>query len=100
MALFFASNAMMGLMRSFNKNYIGFAKRKDLHTRWMAIKLTTLLFLLLLGFLILIITQGAVLKWIGIKSSTLRDIIYYVRWIFVVALIYYSIAYLFDWSYK
>ena len=28
LALFFASNAMMGLMRSFNKNYVGFAKRK------------------------------------------------------------------------
>ncbi len=37
LALYFASNAMMGLMRSFNKNYIGFAKRKDLHNRWMAI---------------------------------------------------------------
>jgi membrane protein len=97
-ALFFASNAMMGLMRSFNKNYIGFAKRKDLHTRWMAIKLTALLFLLLLGFLILIITQGAVLKWIGINNSTLRDIIYYVRWIFVVALIYYSIAFIYKYA--
>ena len=27
LALFFASNAMMGLMRSFNKNYHGFEKR-------------------------------------------------------------------------
>jgi len=98
MALFFASNAMMGLMRSFNKNYIGFAKRKDLHTRWMAIKLTALLFLLLLGFLILIITQGVVLKWIGINNTTLIDIIYYVRWIFVWALIYYSIAFIYKYA--
>jgi membrane protein len=98
MALFFASNAMMGLMRSFNKNYIGFAKRNDLHTRWMAIKLTALLFLLLLAFLILVITQGAVLKWIGIENSTLREIIYYVRWIFVVGLIYYSIAFIYKYA--
>ncbi len=98
MALFFASNAMMGLMRSFNKNYIGFAKRNDFHTRWMAIKLTTLLFLLLLAFLILIITQGVVLKWIGIENSTLREIIFYVRWIFVVGLIYYSIAFIYKYA--
>ena len=98
MALFFASNAMMGLKRSFNKNYIGFAKRNDFHTRWMAIKLTTLLFLLLLAFLILIITQGVVLKWIGIESSTLREIIFYVRWIFVVGLIYYSIAFIYKYA--
>ena len=97
-ALFFASNAMMGLMRSFNKNYLGFAKRNDFHTRWMAIKLTALLFLLLLAFLILVITQGVVLKWMGLKSSTLIEIIYYVRWIFVIGLIYYSIAFIYKYA--
>jgi len=97
-ALFFASNAMMGLMRSFNKNYLGFAKRKDLHTRWLAIKLTALLFLLVLGCLILLITQGALLKWIGVKNQIFRDIIFYVRWIFIVALIYYSIAFIYKYA--
>ncbi|MFT3679301.1 MAG: YihY/virulence factor BrkB family protein [Ferruginibacter sp.] len=98
LALFFASNAMMGLMRSFNKNYMGFAKRNDFHSRWMAIKLTTLIFSLLLGFLILLITQGAVLKWMGIKSSVTRVFIFYVRWIFIVALIYYSIAFIYKYA--
>jgi membrane protein len=98
LALFFASNAMMGLMRSFNKNYIGFAKRKDLHNRWMAIKLTSLIFLLVLGCLILPITQGAVLKWMGIESVLLRTIIVYVRWIFVVALVYFSIAFIYKYA--
>lgn len=97
-ALFFASNAMMGLMRSFNKNYLGFAKRKDLHTRWLAIKLTALLFLLVLGCLILLITQGALLKWIGVKNQIFREIIFYVRWIFIVALIYYSIAFIYKYA--
>ena len=58
LALFFASNAMMGLMRSFNKNYIGFEKRSGLHKRWMAIRLTALIFSLVLGCLLLLITQG------------------------------------------
>ncbi len=98
LALFFASNAMMGLMRSFNKNYIGFAKRKDMHNRWMAIKLTSLIFLLVLGCLMLLITQGAVLKWIGIESAVLREIIIYVRWIFIVALVYYSIAFIYKYA--
>jgi len=98
LALYFASNAMMGLMRSFNKNYIGFEKRNDFHNRWMSIKLTALIFLLVLGCLILLITQGAVLKWIGIKSELLRDIIYYVRWIFIVALVYYSIAFIYKYA--
>lgn len=98
LALFFASNAMMGLMRSFNKNYIGFAKRKDLHKRWMAIKLTSLIFLLVLGCLTLLITQGEVLKWLGVKSATLRSIIFYARWIFIVALVYFSIAFIYKYA--
>ncbi|CAN5612595.1 YihY/virulence factor BrkB family protein [soil metagenome] len=98
LALFFSSNAMMGIMRSFNKNYIGFAKRKDLYNRWVAIKLTTLIFLLVLGCLILLVTQGVVLKWIGIKSQLLREIIFYARWIFILALIYYAIAFIYKYA--
>ena len=98
LALFFASNAMMGLMRSFNKNYIGFEKRRDIQNRWMAIKLTSLIFLLVLGCLILLITQGAVLKLLGIQSADLREIIYYARWIFIVTLVYYSIAFIYKFA--
>jgi membrane protein len=98
LALFFASNAMMGLMRSFNKNYIGFEKRKDLLNRWMAIKLTALIFLLVLGCLILLITQGTVLKLFGIQSANVREIIYYVRWVFIVTLVYYSIAFIYKFA--
>jgi membrane protein len=98
LALFFASNAMMGLMRSFNKNYIGFEKRRDIQNRWMAIKLTSLIFLLVLGCLILLITQGAVLKLLGIQSANLREIIYYVRWIFIITLVYYSIAFIYKFA--
>ncbi len=98
LALFFASNAMMGLMRSFNKNYIGFKKRKGLHDRWVAIRLTVLIFGLVLGCLILLITQGAVLKWIGIKSDWWITVIYYIRWLFIIALIYFSIAFIYKYA--
>jgi membrane protein len=98
LALFFASNAMMGLMRSFNKNYIGFEKRKGLHKRWVAIRLTALIFGLVLGCLILLITQGAVLKWIGVKSNFWQDFIYYVRWIVIIGLVFYSIAFIYKYA--
>jgi membrane protein len=98
LALFFASNAMMGIMRSFNKNYVGFQKRMGLHKRWTAIKLTSLLFSLVLGCLILLITQGVVLKWLGIKSAGLRQVIFYLRWIFIVGLIYFSYAFIYKYA--
>ncbi len=98
LALFFASNAMMGLMRSFNKNYIGFERRAGLHDRWIAIRLTTLIFGLVLGCLVLLITQTAFLKWVGLKSNFWLDFISYIRWIFIIALIFYSIAFIYKYA--
>lgn len=98
LSLFFASNAMMGLMRSFNKNYIGFQKRTGLKNRWIAIRLTVLIFGLVLACLILLITQGVVLKWMGIQNATVREIIGYVRWIFIIALVFYSIAFIYKYA--
>ena len=98
LALFFASNAMMGIMRSFNKNYIDFKKRKGLHNRWIAIRLTSLIFCLVLGCLILLITQGAVLKWLGIKNQSWREVIFYVRWIFIVSMVFFSISFIYKYA--
>jgi len=97
-ALYFASNAMMGLMRSFNRNYEGFEKRKWLHNRWIAIRLTVLIFGLVMGCLILLITQGAVLKWLGMGSQFWIEFIFYIRWIFIIALIFYSIAFIYKYA--
>jgi len=98
LALFFASNAMMGLMRSFNKNYHGFEKRKGLHNRWIAIRLTTLIFGLVLGCLVILITQGAVLKWFGLRSGFWLEFIAYVRWLVIIFLIFYSIAFIYKYA--
>jgi len=95
LALLFASNAMMGLMRSFNKNYLGFEKRNTLHKRWVAIKLTMMIFGLVFSCLILLVMQRTFLKWIGIKSAAIREIIFYARWGIIIALVYYSIAFIY-----
>ena len=98
LALFFASNAMMGIMRSFNKNYIDFKKRKGLHNRWIAIRLTSLIFCLVLGCLILLITQSQVLKWMGMKNRDWREVIFYVRWLFIVAMVFFSISFIYKYA--
>lgn len=98
LALFFASNAMMGLMRSFNKNYHGFERRAGLHNRWIAIRLTVLIFGLVLGCLVILITQGAVLKTFGLKSGFWLAFIAYVRWLVIVALVFYSVAFIYKYA--
>ena len=98
LALFFASNAMIGIMRSFNKDYVGFEKRRGLKRRWMAIKLTSILLGLVLACLLLLIMQGVVLKWIGVRSRDWRQVIFYIRWVFIVGLIFYSFAFIYKYA--
>lgn len=98
LSLFFASGAVMGLMRSFNKNHVGFEKMKGLKTRWEAIKLTVMLFGLLLACLILLLLQKSILHLMGINNETLRNVIMYGKWIFIVGLIYYSYAFIYRYA--
>ena len=98
LALFFASNAMIGIMRSFNKDHLGFEPRRGLARRWMAMKLTFILLGLVLGCLLLLLTQGAVLKWMGIRNQEWRQWIFYIRWIFIVGLIFYSFAFVYKYA--
>ncbi|WP_207510887.1 YihY/virulence factor BrkB family protein [Longitalea luteola] len=96
--IFFASNGMMGLMRSFNKNYIGFEKRTGLNARMVAIKLTILLMGLILGCLLLLIAQSAVLKFLGIRNAAVLAFIGVFRWLFIIALIFYAIAFIYKYA--
>jgi membrane protein len=98
LSLFFASNAVMGLMRSFNKDYIGFQKIKGLKKRWRAIKLTILLFSLLMLSLILLLVQNNVLNMIGIKNMQIKHLILYGKWIFIIGLIFYSYAFIYKYA--
>ncbi|MEO5648367.1 MAG: YihY/virulence factor BrkB family protein [Ginsengibacter sp.] len=97
-SLFFASNAVMGLMRSFNKDYVGFEKIKGLKKRWEAIKLTLMLFGLLLTYLILLLLQSNILKWLGIQNVQLRNLIMYGKWIFIIGLIFSSFAFIYRYA--
>ena len=96
--LFFGSNGMMGLMRSFNKNYMGARKRTGLKKRWIAIRLTLLIMSLLLACLLLLIMQGVILKWMGVTNTTVRNAIDLLRWGLIISLIFYSIAFIYKYA--
>lgn len=98
-SLFFASNAVMGLMRSFNKNeYVGFEKIKGLARRWEAIKLTLMLFGLLLLTLFLLLLQRSILEWFGIDNTFVRDVILFGKWILIGSLIFFSFAFIYRYA--
>lgn len=95
LSLFFSSNAIMGIMRSFDKNYLGFRKRSDLHKRLAAIKITVVLFLIVFACILLLIGRGAVLKWLGIESALVRELIMNARWLVIILLFFACISYIY-----
>jgi membrane protein len=95
LSMFFSSNAIMGIMRSFDKNYIGFKKRTGLQKRGAALKITMILFFLVLASILLLVGQGAVLKALGIKKYEVRNLITNIRWIVIVFLFFASISYIY-----
>jgi membrane protein len=98
LAMYFSSNAVMGIMRSFDKQYVGFIKRKGFHQRWVALRLTFILFILFFLTLSSLVMQGAVLKWMGVKNVFFITVFNYFRWILIVLLFFYSISFIYRWA--
>jgi membrane protein len=96
LALFYSSNAMMGIMRSFNKSLVYNAHRNPLTTRWMAIKLTTLVLCMVIGSVIILGTQAELLRtWLReahISGRNAHWLFRTVRWVVVIPLFYIAIA--------
>jgi membrane protein len=95
LSMFFSSNAMMGIMRSFDKNYIGFKKRKGFQKRAAALKITMVLFVIVFASVLLLISRGAVLQWLGIESNVIRNILLNARWAIIVLLFFACISYIY-----
>ena len=99
LALYFSSNAMIGIMNSFNKmNYIGFSQRHIVHDRWVALKLTVILFLIMMISIVVLISRETVLKWLGIESPTIRAIILNLRWIVIILLFFFTISFIYRYA--
>lgn len=98
LSLFFASNAVIGIMRSFNKDYIGFETIKGLKKRWEAIKLTLMLFGLLLTYFFLLLLQTNILNWMGIEDTTLKQVILASKWLLIIALIFSTYAFIYRYA--
>jgi membrane protein len=95
LSMFFSSNAMMGIMRSFDKNYLGFKKRKGLQKRLVALKITMVLFVFVFASILLLIARGTILTFLGIENETLITIIINARWLIIILLFFFCISYIY-----
>lgn len=94
LSIFFSSNAIMGIQRSFDKNYIGFRKRTGWQKRVSALKITMVLYVLVFMSVLLLITQGQLLKLIVVNETT-REFILNARWVVIVLLFFGCISYIY-----
>lgn len=95
LSMFFSSNAMMGIQRSFDKGYIGFKKRKGLQKRGVALKITFVIFILVFASVLLLMARGQVLEFFGIENETVKSIITNARWGVIVLLFFSCISYIY-----
>ena len=95
LAIFFSSNAMMGVQRSFDRDYPGFEKRGGLHKRRVALQLTMLVFFLIFICILLLIAQANVLRWLGVESAIWRNIIHNSRWILIILLTFWIVSFIY-----
>jgi membrane protein len=94
LALFYSSNAMIGIMRSFNKSLTYNTRRNAVQTRWLAIRLTLLVLFIIIGSVIILVTTGNVLKYFHISYSnkSARWMFRTIRWVVIIPLFYMTIA--------
>lgn len=102
LAVFYASNAILGIMRSFNRSLHFFKERGFFAERWTAIKLTTVLIMLIMATTTLIVLQGTFFRYLmnslNITSEPLRLVIYHVKTVIIVVLVLYSIGIIYKYA--
>jgi membrane protein len=101
LVIFYASNAMMGIIRTFDKSILH-AKTHFIHKRWKAIKLTLFLILLVIGSVLFLIGHDALQKilrhyfhfnkdnWLWWWEGT--------RWLVIILLIFFGIAIIYRYA--
>lgn len=102
LVVFYASNAMMGVIRTFDKS-IDEKKGYFLHQRWRAIRLTLLLIILVVVSTFLLLLGKTQLLFIlknvfHLKSS--ERVIWWndFRWVIIILIVYFGIAFVYKYA--
>ncbi len=92
LTLYFSSNGMMGLIRSFDRDHSVYVKRNSFKRRWTAIKLTFMLILaLILAIAVLIIQSNAINKYLESWFNTVA-LIKWLSILFVISFDFFTIS--------
>ena len=101
-AVYYASNAVLAMMRSFNRSLVHVKQRSFLGERWTAIRLTTVLILLIMATVTLLVTQGELFRYIlrslDIENPVITYLLFSVRGVIIILLVLYSIGFIYKYA--
>lgn len=102
LAVFYSSNAMMGVIRTFDRSLLHRRRTHFFAKRLRAIRLTVIVILLIIGTILISLGQGALFKAImgrlGITSAAVRLLIRSLRWVVILALFLSSIGLIYKYA--
>ncbi len=99
LVVFTSSNAMMGIIRSFDRSVTEKRKTNFLDKRLRAIRLISTLISLLIGTILISVGQGYVftkiMQWANVKNTMLITLIQNSRWLVILFLFIYTLGYIY-----
>lgn len=102
LAIFYSSNAMMGIIRTFDRSLIEKQKSNFIHLRLRAISLTTVIIVFFIGTILILLGQGVLfsymMEWLKISNVYVQKLIQNIRWIVIVFLFLYSVAIIYKFA--
>ncbi|MDQ2753899.1 MAG: YihY/virulence factor BrkB family protein [Bacteroidota bacterium] len=102
LVLFTSSNAMMGIIRAFDRSVIEKRKTNFIKKRLRAIRLIITLVSLLLGTVLISVGQGylftKIMQWADIKNGSVIKIIQNSRWLVIFFLFVLAIGYIYKYA--
>lgn len=100
--IFSASNAMVGIIRTFDRSIDDLHNAGFFRKRWRAIKLTVVMLLLLIGSLLILAGQNilfdAIMYWLHIDNPVLMQWIRSARWLFIMVLFLIAIGIIYKYA--
>lgn len=102
LVVYYASNAMLGVIRTFDKSIYQHERRSNFFKkRLKAIRMTVIMLGLIIGVILLLIGQGIlfdkIVRWLDLKSSDIFWVTL-VRWLLTLGLFFYSISFIYKYG--
>ncbi len=103
-AVYFSSNAMITIMRTFNKSilHIETEKRNFFRLRWEAMRLTVLIVMLIVATIMILFTQstlvGLLSHWLNVKPRAVNWLGQLLRLAITFGMVYFSVAFIYRYA--